>query len=585
MVTDSDLPVYGGIDTHADTHHVAVCDRTGRPLGDLQVPATSAGYRAAVGFLRRWPTLAVVGIECTGSYGAGVTRAVRATGVAVVEVNRPNRFQRRLHGKTDTFDAYSAAEAVLSGRASAAPKGGDGLVESLRVLRTSRSSALTARTATINQIKAMLIAGPADLRERHHGLSNVKLVAVLAASRPTATPVTAAETTGYSLRLLARRWRHLTEQILDLTKHLQRLLAEHTPELMGVFGLGPDTAAQLLITAGDNPERLRGHGGGCGAGAQGGCVLSECHVADVVDGVLDRPVPAQVGAQFVGASLIGGEAGDAPGHLLGGALAVEAAGVADDPEHLRGVWEVDSAAVGDRCGAGDSLFGAAVSAAAGGVFGEPVGSSGQRGLAGGEQFRLVGLHGHDVVGVLVRDQMRGGGPLGMQGVDGHHFPGQVEVGDQRCHFEDFASLAGDFPLSEHDPVMGGDREQVRHVAAAGHGAAHALAVDRDRHRWVGGASDIAGPAISGGGPLRDRGYRVVPGGQRRRGDHAQHEPEVVAQPAARTRIAHLPEHLATGVAGCPSAYLTTGTSADPTDWSTRVGARQDATTGVAFLMI
>ncbi len=257
MVTDSDLPVYGGIDTHADTHHVAVCDRTGRPLGDVQVPATSAGYRAAVGFLRRWPTLGVVGIECTGSYGAGVTRAVRTAGLLVIEVNRPNRFQRRRQGKTDTFDAYSAAEAALSGRASAAPKGGDGLVESLRVLRTSRSSALSARTATINQIKAMLISGPAALRERHHGLSTSKLVAALAASRPTATPVTAAESTAYSLRLLARRFQHLSEQIRDLTTHLERLLTDHTPALMNVFGLGPDTAAQLLITAGDNTDRLR----------------------------------------------------------------------------------------------------------------------------------------------------------------------------------------------------------------------------------------------------------------------------------------------------------------------------------------
>jgi len=74
MVTDHDLPVYGGIDTRADTHHVAVCDRTGRRLGNLQVPATSAGYRAPVQFLRRWPSLGVVGIECTGSYGAGQLR-------------------------------------------------------------------------------------------------------------------------------------------------------------------------------------------------------------------------------------------------------------------------------------------------------------------------------------------------------------------------------------------------------------------------------------------------------------------------------------------------------------------------------
>ena len=208
-------------------------------------------------FLGSWPGLVSVGIECTGSYGAAVTRAVREAGITVFEVNRPNRFDRRLHGKSDPFDAYSAAEAVLGGRASAAPKGGDGLVESLRVLRTSRSSALQARTATINQIKGMLITAPEDLRTRYKGLSTPKLIAALAASRPTATPVTAAEATAYSLRLLARRWQALTGQIEDLAGHLQRLLDDHAPDLMRVFGCGRDTVAQLLITAGDNPDRLR----------------------------------------------------------------------------------------------------------------------------------------------------------------------------------------------------------------------------------------------------------------------------------------------------------------------------------------
>lgn len=113
MVNDQQVEVYGGIDTHADTHHVAVINAAGRRLGDVLVPATASGYRAALQFLGSWPGLVAVGIECTGSYGAGVTRAVRAAGVVVLEVNRPNRFDRRLRGKTDTFDAYSAAEAVL----------------------------------------------------------------------------------------------------------------------------------------------------------------------------------------------------------------------------------------------------------------------------------------------------------------------------------------------------------------------------------------------------------------------------------------------------------------------------------------
>ncbi|AZL08021.1 IS110 family transposase [Brevibacterium aurantiacum] len=257
MMNDKQVKVYGGIDTHADTHHLAVIDQAGRRLADAQIPTTATGYQAALRFLGSWPGLVSVGIECTGSYGAAVTRVVREAGITVFEVNRPNRFDRRLHGKSDPFDAYSAAEAVLGGRASAAPKGGDGLVESLRVLRTSRSSALQARTATINQIKGMLITAPEDLRTRYKGLSTPKLIAALAASRPTATPVTAAEATAYSLRLLARRWQALTGQIEDLAGHLQRLLDDHAPDLMRVFGCGQDTVAQLLITAGDNPDRLR----------------------------------------------------------------------------------------------------------------------------------------------------------------------------------------------------------------------------------------------------------------------------------------------------------------------------------------
>ena len=257
MMDDEQVKVYGGIDTHADTHHLAVIDQAGRRLADAQIPTTATGYQAALRFLGSWPGLVSVGIECTGSYGAAVTRAVREAGITVFEVNRPNRFDRRLHGKSDPFDAYSAAEAVLGGRASAAPKGGDGLVESLRVLRTSRSSALQARTATINQIKGMLITAPEDLRTRYKGLSTPKLIAALAASRPTPTPVTAAEATAYSLRLLARRWQARTGQIEDLAGHLQRLLDDHAPDLMRVFGCGRDTIAQLLITAGDNPDRLR----------------------------------------------------------------------------------------------------------------------------------------------------------------------------------------------------------------------------------------------------------------------------------------------------------------------------------------
>ncbi|NMM16447.1 MAG: IS110 family transposase [Cellulomonas sp.] len=276
MVQHEGEPVDGGIDTHADTHHVAVIDVHGRALGDVRVPATAAGYRQAVRFIGRWPQVVKVGVECTGSYGAGVTRELTAAGHTVIEVNRPNRFDRRARGKTDVFDAYSAAEAVMTGRAGAAPKGADGLVEALRVLRTTRTSALRERTATINQIKAMLIAGPESLRARYRGLSNTRLTATLGATRPTSTPVTATEATAYALRVLARRYLLLSEQIADLTGHLHRLLDDHAPALMAVFGTGPDTVAQLLIPAGDNPDRLR----------------SQAHFAALAGA---RPIPASSG--------------------------------------------------------------------------------------------------------------------------------------------------------------------------------------------------------------------------------------------------------------------------------------------------
>lgn len=252
-----DRSVIIGIDTHADTHHLAVITDFGQPLHDITFPATPTGYRQALDLVAGYSKVDRIGIECTGSYGAEITRHFLAAGYRVIEVNRPNAFDRRRQGKTDTFDAYSAAEAVLSGRATALPKGNDGLVQSLRVLRTTRTSAVHDRTATINQIKAMLVAAPDDLRMKYRGLTTMKLINTLAATRPSTTPVTAVESTAVSLRHLARRYKFLHDQVNELTGHITRLLNEHAPQLMDVYGAGPDSISQLLITAGDNPERLR----------------------------------------------------------------------------------------------------------------------------------------------------------------------------------------------------------------------------------------------------------------------------------------------------------------------------------------
>jgi transposase len=179
--------VIGGVDIHGRTHHAAVIDQQGRLLGDRQFPADRAGYRQLLSWLGRHGQVDVVGVEGTGSYGAGLTQVLLDQGVRVVEVNRPDRRTRRQRGKSDPIDAEAAARAVLAGVATAVPKRRDGIVESIRALRTARSGAVKARTAAINQLKALLVTGPANLREALDGRSTPALVVACARLRPDQT--------------------------------------------------------------------------------------------------------------------------------------------------------------------------------------------------------------------------------------------------------------------------------------------------------------------------------------------------------------------------------------------------------------
>lgn len=118
--------VIDGVDTHADTHHAAVIDSNGRRLGDMQFPTTVAGYAALHGFIGSFGAVSRVGVEGTGSYGAGLSRFLRAAGIEVVEVIRPNRQIRRLRGKSDPIDAYAAAAKTLAESTQPVPKSADG---------------------------------------------------------------------------------------------------------------------------------------------------------------------------------------------------------------------------------------------------------------------------------------------------------------------------------------------------------------------------------------------------------------------------------------------------------------------------
>jgi len=195
------------------------------------------------------------GVECTGSYGAALSRCLRCEAVTVIEVNRADRGERRRRGKTDSIEAEAAGRAVLSGRPTAIAKSGDGQVEMLRMFKLAKVSAIKSRGQALNQLKAILARTDPTLRESMTGLSNPTLVrhcAQLDHHDPT-DPVTAA---AFTLRLLARRILELTTEITELTTHITTAVGTHAPALLQQYGIGPDTAAALLLAASDNPDRL-----------------------------------------------------------------------------------------------------------------------------------------------------------------------------------------------------------------------------------------------------------------------------------------------------------------------------------------
>jgi transposase len=248
--------ITGGVDTHADLHVAAALDPIGGLLGVQEFPATAAGYASLLGWLGGFGTLALVGVEGTGSYGAGLARHLAAAGVRVVEVDRPDRQDRHRQGKSDPLDAVSAARAAQSGRASGAPKGRDGAVEAIRALMVAKRSARHERTQAINQARALIVTGPDELRARFAGHTPAALAGAIAALRPRPGDVPG-YATRVALRELGRRVQFLDAQLDRLDELIGPLVTARAPGLLARHGVGPDTAALLLVAAGDHPERLR----------------------------------------------------------------------------------------------------------------------------------------------------------------------------------------------------------------------------------------------------------------------------------------------------------------------------------------
>jgi transposase len=256
-IAEQARPVTGGVDTHADVHVAAAVDQVGRVLGTQAFPADAAGYRAALAWLSAHGELAKVGVEGTGSYGAGLARYLAACGVEVAEVMRPNRQARRQRGKSDAADAVAAALAALSGEASGVPKSRDGAVESVRALRVARAGAVKARTQAGNQLRDLILTAPEQVRQQLAGLPGQRQVDLAARFRPRglAGPAEGAKA---AMASVARRHQELAAEIARLDAALEELLSHAAPQqLLAKQGVATVVAATLLATAGDNPSRVR----------------------------------------------------------------------------------------------------------------------------------------------------------------------------------------------------------------------------------------------------------------------------------------------------------------------------------------
>lgn len=254
-MTEDIQGVTGGVDTHKDFHVAAVVDAAGRILGTASFAATPQGYRRLLAWMRSSGPLVRVGVEGTGAYGAGLARHLVSEDVDVVEVNRPNRQARRRRGKNDTVDAEAAARAALNGDATVIPKSSDGIVESIRVLRVAFTSMRDTRTRISNQIRDLILTAPEQLRGVLEPLSTPARVERCARFRP-GDAVDSHDATKTALRALALHYQALTATMDTLRGELDRLTTQANPALRAATGIGVDVASILLITAGENAERL-----------------------------------------------------------------------------------------------------------------------------------------------------------------------------------------------------------------------------------------------------------------------------------------------------------------------------------------
>jgi transposase len=250
--------VTGGVDTHKDLHVAAVVDAHDQLLGSRSFATTRHGYKQMLAWMRSFGVLQRVGVEATGTYGVGLLRYLQRAGVEVLEVTAPDRSDRRKRGKDDDLDAQNAAHAAFARRRTVTPKSRDGMIEALRVLKSCRKTAVSARRVALQLIHSTIVSAPDELRETLRALTRMQLIRTLAAWRPDLTSYRDV-TSAYKITLksLARRYLELHDEISDLDCMIAALVDDLAPALVTRNSIGHTGAAQLLLTAGDNTERLR----------------------------------------------------------------------------------------------------------------------------------------------------------------------------------------------------------------------------------------------------------------------------------------------------------------------------------------
>ena len=251
--------VFAGVDTHQQVHHVAVITADGREVAHEEFSANHHGYQQLLDWVCGHGLIAAIGVESTGSYGAGLTRHLVAGGIEVYEVARPEKITRAQQGKSDTIDAYSAARQVRNGSAKGRAKVTTGIAEALRMLKIPRDGAVKARTAAYSQLRDLITTAPSLIHDDLIARTAKQRVRIAAAYRPDQAKIGACQvaTAKLVLRNLAHRIQALNTEIATADKAIAGLVKQATPTLLAMPHVGPQTAAQLIITAGENIERMR----------------------------------------------------------------------------------------------------------------------------------------------------------------------------------------------------------------------------------------------------------------------------------------------------------------------------------------